>query len=164
MLQVLRCSWWVWIGQISICFSTKNCDFFDKKLAGCRFLVRKNVPARNARDQQQGLGGPSLGSCRHREPGTPSPFFLLQLQSAITHQKSTLFDPGEIEKNEGASPPVLVVGPDWLDLDLFSNTCFRGWFQIWGSAQKRAPRAWGCLLYTSPSPRDATLARMPSSA
>ena len=23
---------------------------------------------------------------------------------------------------------------------------------------------WGCLLYTSPSPRDATLSRMPSSA
>ena len=25
-------------------------------------------------------------------------------------------------------------------------------------------RFWGCLLYTSPSPRDATLSRMPSSA
>ena len=25
-------------------------------------------------------------------------------------------------------------------------------------------RPWGCLLYTSPSPRDATLSRMPSSA
>ena len=25
-------------------------------------------------------------------------------------------------------------------------------------------RRWGCLLYTSPSPRDATLSRMPSSA
>ena len=25
-------------------------------------------------------------------------------------------------------------------------------------------RLWGCLLYTSPSPRDATLSRMPSSA
>ena len=24
--------------------------------------------------------------------------------------------------------------------------------------------SWGCLLYTSPSPRDATLSRMPSSA
>ena len=27
-----------------------------------------------------------------------------------------------------------------------------------------SPPAWGCLLYTSPSPRDATLSRMPSSA
>ena len=25
-------------------------------------------------------------------------------------------------------------------------------------------KVWGCLLYTSPSPRDATLSRMPSSA
>ena len=25
-------------------------------------------------------------------------------------------------------------------------------------------QAWSCLLYTSPSPRDATLSRMPSSA
>ena len=28
----------------------------------------------------------------------------------------------------------------------------------------KATRAWVCLLYTSPSPRDATLSRMPSSA
>ena len=27
-----------------------------------------------------------------------------------------------------------------------------------------SPLHWGCLLYTSPSPRDATLSRMPSSA
>ena len=26
------------------------------------------------------------------------------------------------------------------------------------------PSVWSCLLYTSPSPRDATLSRMPSSA
>ena len=29
---------------------------------------------------------------------------------------------------------------------------------------KNAPKSWACLLYTSPSPRDATLSRMPSSA
>ena len=29
---------------------------------------------------------------------------------------------------------------------------------------QRAMKAQGCLLYTSPSPRDATLSRMPSSA
>ena len=29
---------------------------------------------------------------------------------------------------------------------------------------KEASEAYGCLLYTSPSPRDATLSRMPSSA
>ena len=32
------------------------------------------------------------------------------------------------------------------------------WWLIW------APFLYGCLLYTSPSPRDATLSRMPSSA
>ena len=30
--------------------------------------------------------------------------------------------------------------------------------------EQRIARRWGCLLYTSPSPRDATLSRMPSSA
>ena len=30
--------------------------------------------------------------------------------------------------------------------------------------QRQADGAWTCLLYTSPSPRDATLSRMPSSA
>ena len=29
---------------------------------------------------------------------------------------------------------------------------------------KSSYEIWGCLLYTSPSPRDATLSRMPSSA
>ena len=30
--------------------------------------------------------------------------------------------------------------------------------------QKAGEEFWPCLLYTSPSPRDATLSRMPSSA
>ena len=37
----------------------------------------------------------------------------------------------------------------------------------WAQARaklERDPRLSGCLLYTSPSPRDATLSRMPSSA
>ena len=33
-----------------------------------------------------------------------------------------------------------------------------------GKAHRKIYRPWGCLLYTSPSPRDATLSRMPSSA
>ena len=33
-----------------------------------------------------------------------------------------------------------------------------------GMAKKRAYKAGGCLLYTSPSPRDGLLSRMPSSA
>ena len=31
-------------------------------------------------------------------------------------------------------------------------------------AEVSPSQVWGCLLYTSPSPRDATLSRMPSSA
>ena len=38
--------------------------------------------------------------------------------------------------------------PDWFNLE------------IWGKQAQVA----ACLLYTSPSPRDATLSRMPSSA
>ena len=35
---------------------------------------------------------------------------------------------------------------------------------IWGKAAWDVWWQWDCLLYTSPSPRDATLSRMPSSA
>ena len=37
-------------------------------------------------------------------------------------------------------------------------------FSIFGSATADSTNNLGCLLYTSPSPRDATLSRMPSSA
>ena len=33
-----------------------------------------------------------------------------------------------------------------------------------GQTKTSKPSDYGCLLYTSPSPRDATLSRMPSSA
>ena len=36
--------------------------------------------------------------------------------------------------------------------------------QVWDVAAERQVQITGCLLYTSPSPRDATLSRMPSSA
>ena len=37
-------------------------------------------------------------------------------------------------------------------------------FEIIGEAAYQLPKEYSCLLYTSPSPRDATLSRMPSSA
>ena len=36
--------------------------------------------------------------------------------------------------------------------------------ELWGLVIEEHPRYLTCLLYTSPSPRDATLSRMPSSA
>ena len=36
--------------------------------------------------------------------------------------------------------------------------------EVLGRAEKHLKKVMGCLLYTSPSPRDATLSRMPSSA
>ena len=47
------------------------------------------------------------------------------------------------------------------------NTCGGGSTLVFDDAPPRADfmvRCWTCLLYTSPSPRDATLSRMPSSA
>ena len=41
---------------------------------------------------------------------------------------------------------------------------FPPWQMPFGGHQQICKNKWGCLLYTSPSPRDATLSRMPSSA
>ena len=37
-------------------------------------------------------------------------------------------------------------------------------YGYYDSVELKMDGIWGCLLYTSPSPRDATLSRMPSSA
>ena len=44
--------------------------------------------------------------------------------------------------------------------ELFKQRRLPSEFALLGCAR----RPWSCLLYTSPSPRDATLSRMPSSA
>ena len=36
--------------------------------------------------------------------------------------------------------------------------------EVWIKSITNFSKYWNCLLYTSPSPRDATLSRMPSSA
>ena len=38
------------------------------------------------------------------------------------------------------------------------------WLEKWKTGSGQHAKKWFCLLYTSPSPRDATLSRMPSSA
>ena len=61
----------------------------------------------------------------------------------------------------------LAVGPDRLDglLSLIDSSALPAGFEIsTHSPADLAHPTGGCLLYTSPSPRDATLSRMPSSA
>ena len=58
----------------------------------------------------------------------------------------------------------------WFDtLAQFELSLSKDWFHQWtGSTDyhllEGIQNQFGCLLYTSPSPRDATLSRMPSSA
>ena len=52
------------------------------------------------------------------------------------------------------NPPDWIFGPVWTSLYLMMT------FSIWLYWHTKN----SCLLYTSPSPRDATLSRMPSSA
>ena len=45
----------------------------------------------------------------------------------------------------------------------YTNQCSRYWYYMFDGVSV-TPDFRACLLYTSPSPRDATLSRMPSSA
>ena len=44
------------------------------------------------------------------------------------------------------------------------NTYMRTYYDAYRGSSSNVAHNWICLLYTSPSPRDATLSRMPSSA
>ena len=50
------------------------------------------------------------------------------------------------------------------DLDSLANDLRRALDRSLSEAKKRMDRSPSCLLYTSPSPRDGLLSRMPSSA
>ena len=51
-----------------------------------------------------------------------------------------VFDPVSFDKNDGASPPVLAVGPDWPDLDFFFSTKNPGSDSDCGALAKIRPR------------------------
>ena len=79
------------------------------------------------------------------------------------------FERGEITNNQkqkrekGENGTLIVFKPD---ASIFKNYKFRSEYietQLWNYAYLNAGLKF-CLLYTSPSPRDATLSRMPSSA
>ena len=68
-------------------------------------------------------------------------------------------DTGKIVGGLGNKAPVMTntVSVE-IDLarEIYERLLSKGWRKI--------EKNWNCLLYTSPSPRDATLSRMPSSA
>ena len=74
-------------------------------------------------------------------------FFPGKIQSPVTHQKCRVFDPVSLDKNAGASPPVLVVGPDWPDLDFFFDPESEVRIPILARPAKRVRfrRTWGPL-------------------
>ena len=51
-----------------------------------------------------------------------------------------------------------------LDLETLEENLFRGQSENIGGPRVFGGQVIGCLLYTSPSPRDRTRTRMPSSA
>ena len=60
-----------------------------------------------------------------------------------------------------------VLGYIWVSLMMYVSisSFFISEIQLWGAYSPiHLLSVWTCLLYTSPSPRDATLSRMPSSA
>ena len=65
--------------------------------------------------------------------------------------------------------PIIAVQWGWFPalLWIILGTFFIGWVQDYGAMMmgvRREGDSMGCLLYTSPSPRDRTRSRMPSSA
>ena len=77
--------------------------------------------------------------------------------------------PGEYFTTTLFDEPLLTVRGDDGLLRVFANVCRHRNMQVAKGCGKSklfvCPfHAWSCLLYTSPSPRDATLSRMPSSA
>ena len=51
-----------------------------------------------------------------------------------------------------------------LDIDVVNPSADPKIFENIGNLEKYDGTVWGCLLYTSPSPRDESTSRMPSSA
>ena len=95
---------------------------------------------------------------------------------AIGANTAELDNPRLTTRISGKSDPVRIVFDRRLRLKLDSNLCataketplwiFKGTGQDdrAKAMENLGARVYTCLLYTSPSPRDATLSRMPSSA
>ena len=88
------------------------------------------------------------------------------LIAGFQHETNT-FAPSEADWDsfvEGGGMPGMVEGEALLDFKGI-NLPLGGFLDdLDGERHEYLPVIWACLLYTSPSPRDATLSRMPSSA
>ena len=97
-----------------------------------------------------------------------------KLQSARSDWQENTVDPAinkfperKSEFTSSAAPQDRIYTPlDISETDYVEDLNFPGQFPFTRGVQPTMYRGrlWTCLLYTSPSPRDATLSRMPSSA
>ena len=92
----------------------------------------------------------------------PSPFWVLQ-----TEYKNTLFntEAGKFENVEKAKEQLALIAQS--EFEIVSNETKKGKespLKLFDLTSLQVSCNNRCLLYTSPSPRDATLSRMPSSA
>ena len=103
----------------------------------------------------------------------------------LVGSRTQIRNPGEILLAEVADNPIIVICQKDNTLKAFYNVCqhrggplayencsvsklqckYHGWvYELNGDLKNARGFNKTCLLYTSPSPRDATLSRMPSSA
>ena len=81
---------------------------------------------------------------------------------ASQHDETPL-EPDKGDEGVASSSDFAVVAEDLgKRFDIYNSDRGRIW-EFFGNRQHHV-EFWACLLYTSPSPRDATLSRMPSSA
>ena len=92
--------------------------------------------------------------------------FCLFIASHDSHAPFTTGDQSAYDANK------LTVPPYWVDTPELRNEMVKYYAEVTNfdslvgivRAELEKRNLWDCLLYTSPSPRDATLSRMPSSA
>ena len=165
---------------------TKNIPIFE----GTHVFKADEIIIKNLKEQNNLLGNGSLlhsypHSWRSKAPlvhrATPQWFISMEShklrKKAIESIDKTIFFP---EKGKARIRSMIETRPDWcisrqrswgvplpIFIDKKTNEPLRDLEVIENIAkiyEKEGSDCWFCLLYTSPSPRDATLSRMPSSA
>ena len=94
----------------------------------------------------------------HETTSNYPPYNLVQVSNTESRLELALAGFRKAEVNVYTQDGKLFIEGQKEDKETGTNYIHRG------MAQRSFTRSWTCLLYTSPSPRDATLSRMPSSA